>query len=299
MSIRSLSQQTACRAGNTLGSGFGLLFAGFVLFFSLTTLADDEFEVAIFPYLSVHQLLELYEPLRVHLEQDLNRPVRLVTARDFPAFIDDTHRHPYPLLINAPHMARLAELEAGYKAIVRPVVSLFPAVVIEPDSGIESLEELRGAIVATPFASAVVTMMARELFHEVGLVEGVDVHFVHAGSHNNAVEQMLNLPEVKAAVVSNPALGSVFARYEGRVARLLVDREDRGLAPVVYLAGAGLDEAQRYALQQSLLRFANQTEAGQTMMQRVGHQALRAFTSDDRSNLDPFVPATRAAFSLP
>lgn len=284
--------------GNVLRSGLGLFFTTWLLLFtSLLSAEDDGFEVAIFPYLSVHQLLELYEPLRQHLEQDLAKPVRLVTARDFSAFIQTTHQNPYPLLISAPHMARLAELEADYEAIVRPVVSLFPVVVIETDSGISSLSDLRGAMITTPYASAVITMMARELFLEAGLVEGVDVHFVHAGSHNNAVEQLLSLQEIKAAVVSNPAFNSVYARYQGRVSRLLVDREDRGLSPVVYLAGRGVSAEKRAGLQQSLLRFANDTETGQAMMQRTGHQALRVFSQQDREHLDPFIPATRAAFA--
>ncbi len=278
---------------------------GALLLFALLLLpmhsakAGESVEVAIFPYLSVHQLLSLYDPLRRHLEDELERPVRLVTSRDFASFIADTHQTPYTLLINAPHMARLAEEEAGYNAILRPEVSLYPVVVVQSEDPLETLSDLRGAHIATPFGSAVITMMAREILGEAGLEEGRDVHFVHAGSHNNAVEEMLNNPQVRAAIVSNPAFGVVSTRYQGRVERLMVDRAERGLSPVVYLAGPGLSATEQERLATILLEFANQDAAGKAMMEQARHQGLRPFTPEDRLSLDAYLPATREAFTLP
>lgn len=260
---------------------------------------QGDIEVAIFPYLSVHQLLELYEPLRQHLEKSTGKVVRLVTARDFHSFIQDVHQHSYTLLINAPHMARLAELEAGYRAILRPEVALHPVVLVEAESNIRQLSELRNATIATPYASAIITMMAAELLREAGLEPGHDVLFSHAGSHNNAVEQLLNEGEVKAAIISSPAFGSVSSRYGGRVLRLLEDRAERGLPPVVYLAGPHLNDNEREALTEGLLEFANMDAAGQAMIERTRHQGLRRFTEQDRMNIDPYIPATRGEFAIP
>lgn len=266
---------------------------------SLATLAGEDIEIAIFPYLSVHQLLGLYEPLRNHLEQESGRPVRLITAKDFPSFVQDVHQHSYTLLINAPHMARLAELKAGYEAILRPEAALYPVIVVEADSGISELSELRGAQIATPFASAIITMMGAEILREAGMLPGLDVTFSYAGSHNNAVEQLLNEEAVKAAIVSSVAFGAVSERYQGRVQRLLENRAVSGLPPVVYLAGPHLSAAERQQLQQSLLRFANQSEEGKAMLQASRHYSLRIFDQVDRAAIDPFMADTLEAFSFP
>lgn len=273
----------------------GLMLCGL----SLASLAGEDIEIAIFPYLSVHQLLGLYEPLRSHLEQESGRPVRLVTAKNFPSFVADVHQHPYTLLINAPHMARLAELKSGYEAILRPEVTLYPVIVVEAGSGITELSELRGAQVATPFASAIITMMGAEIFREAGMLPGQDVTFSHAGSHNNAVEQLLNEQAVKAAIVSSSAFGAVSERYQGRVQRLLENRSVSGLPPVVYLAGPHLSAAERQQLQQSLLRFANENEQGKAMLQASRHYSLRIFDQADRAAIDPFMADTLEAFVLP
>lgn len=272
------------------------------LLFACTSLfaqQQDEIEVAIFPYLSVHQLLELYEPLRKHLETSSGKRVRLVTARDFQAFVSDVHQQSYTLVINAPHMARLAELEAGYRAMLRPEIALYPLVVVDASEDIQRLAELRDASVATPYASAIITMMAAEMMREAGLEPGTNVHFSHAGSHNNAIEQMLNESPVKAAVISSPAFGAVSARYGERVRRLLEDHTERGLPPVVYLAGPHLSDAERLRLTESLLQFANHDPVGQGMMQRARHMALRRFTDVDRNEIDRYIPATREAFAIP
>jgi phosphonate transport system substrate-binding protein len=266
---------------------------------SLATLAGEDIEIAIFPYLSVHQLLGLYEPLRSHLEQESGRPARLITAKDFPSFVQDVHQHSYTLLINAPHMARLAELKAGYEAILRPEAALYPVIVVEADSGISELSELRGAQIATPFASAIITMMGAEILREAGMLPGLDVTFSYAGSHNNAVEQLLNEEAVKAAIVSSAAFGAVSERYQGRVQRLLENRAVSGLPPVVYLAGPHLSAAERQQLQQSLLHFANQSEEGKAMLQASRHYSLRIFDQTDRAAIDPFMADTLEAFHFP
>ncbi len=262
-------------------------------------LPGDEIEVAIFPYLSVHQLLELYEPLRHHLSEAYQRPVRLVTARDFPTFVADTHARSYPLLITAPHMARLAEVDAGYHAVLRPEVTLYPIVVVAADSGIERLEQLAGHQVATPDAAAIITLMGVELLGEAGLVVGEQVGLVAAGSHNNAIERLLRDPEVAAAIIANRAYGVVADRFAGRVERLPVDAREAAIPPVVYLAGPHLSAEQRAELTERLLDFANHSEAGQAMMARAHHEALRPFGEAERRWLDRLLPRVREAFAAP
>lgn len=81
---------------------------------------SNALEFGIIPYLPTPTILERYKPLRNFLEQRLHEPVSIVTAPDYPNFIERTQRREYPFVITASHAARLAELEAGYQPMLRP-----------------------------------------------------------------------------------------------------------------------------------------------------------------------------------
>ena len=49
-------------------------------------------ELALLPSLSTRNLFEVYRPLRDYLAREMNRPVRLVTAKDYRTLILRTRR---------------------------------------------------------------------------------------------------------------------------------------------------------------------------------------------------------------
>lgn len=72
----------------------------------------------ILPYFSAAKLMELHKPLKEHLSGGLNEKVSIISAPDFKKFRKRTREGAYDLVFTAPHMAGLAELEAGYQRVV-------------------------------------------------------------------------------------------------------------------------------------------------------------------------------------
>ncbi|OZA42142.1 MAG: hypothetical protein B7X81_13475 [Hydrogenophilales bacterium 17-61-76] len=70
--------------------------------------------VGVLPTLSAKVLLTSYQPLRVYLERELQRPVEMVTSTDFKRFQHATLAGDFDLLVTAPHLARLSQMEAGF-----------------------------------------------------------------------------------------------------------------------------------------------------------------------------------------
>jgi phosphonate transport system substrate-binding protein len=90
----------------------------------------------------------MFGPIASHLSQGLGRSVRLETSRDFPSFWAGIAAHRYDVVhLNQYHYAR-AHAEHGYDAILQNEEfgekRLAGALFVRRDSGIDSVEDLRG-----------------------------------------------------------------------------------------------------------------------------------------------------------
>jgi phosphonate transport system substrate-binding protein len=259
----------------------------------------DDMEIPVLPYLSTERLLTLYEPLRRHLQETLERPVRVVTSPDYRSFVADVAQGDYPLVLNAAHMARLAEVDSGYRSILQTTNPLYPLVIVRIEDPIAEVADLRGTRVVTPDPLALMTLMGDRVLRHAGLTPGTDVETPTANTHNNALKLLLGDDSIRAAVVSNRAFTTLDEDTRARL-HILADGADLGGIPsIVYQTGPGSGEADRAFLTREILQFANDTPAGRAMMQTLGHGGLREVAEADRQAIDPFLPATREVLSRP
>ena len=118
-------------------------------------------EIGVLPYIGLNELLQAYGPLARYLEQETGRPVRIVTARDYPDFLSRTARHEYPLLITASHFARLAQQDSGYVPLLRPLTDFHVLLLVRQDAPLRQPPDLQQARIATPGLLAQTTMLGR------------------------------------------------------------------------------------------------------------------------------------------
>ncbi len=86
-----------------------------------THAAGKELVVGVQPYEPTRTLIAEHEKLAVHLRKSLNRPVRLVTAKDATAFGRRILAGDYELVIGAAHLVRLAQQDQGWHPLARYV----------------------------------------------------------------------------------------------------------------------------------------------------------------------------------
>jgi phosphonate transport system substrate-binding protein len=258
---------------------------------------SDDIEIPVLPYLSTERLLTFYEPLRRHLQETLERPVRIVTSPDYRSFVADVAQGDYPLVLNAAHTARLAELDSGYRSIVQTTNPLHALVVVRAQDPVAGVADLWGAKVVTPDPAALVTLMGHGVLRQAGLTPGTDVEMSTADTHNNALTLLLGDDAIRAAIVSNRAYAALGEDARARL-RILADTADVGGIPsIVYQCGPGSTDADRALLTREILHFAKDTPAGRAMLEVLGHGGLREVVETDRQAIDPFLPATREVFS--
>ena len=258
---------------------------------------DSVREIAIFPYLSPQKLVQLYAPLSKALASHLGHPVRVVSAPDYTSFMARLRKGEYNLVINAPHMARVAQLDYGYRPLLRPQADLEAILLVSSQAPYTQVSELRGATVGVPSRTALITQMAAQLFRESGLEPGVDVKLVHYPTHSSAAMEVIQ-GNTQATVISSRAQDQLRDRLAGQLRKLTGSGQLSGAlpgraAPIIYLVSPELDRTASNRLAEIILDFANNSEAGRRFIDQFGYQGLRRLSSDEMHSLDAFLPALR------
>lgn len=242
--------------------------------------ADAPLVFGVFPNLTAKQTVETYRPLANALEKHLQRRVVVYSARDFKTFVARTRQGEYDLLLTAPHLAWLARQDAGYRPLLKYAQPTRGLLVVRSDSPLTELDALRGHTIATADPIAVVVLSIEAELAAHGLRRNVDYRTADAGTHTNAVMQVLNGHADAAMLGLHPY------RLMGEEVRkqLRIIAETPPLSSLMYLAHPRLRDAEAQAMRKALLSFAA-TPEGQAFMQRGGYggfaevdgRELRAF----------------------
>lgn len=249
--------------------------------------------LGFFPIVSTVALYKRFTPLVGYLSDRLGRPVRLLTAKDFPTFAQRTAARRYDIVVTAPHFAVRAADSGRYQiraASVKPVQQLF---VVRADSPIRSLEQLAGVRIATPPKPALMTLMGKDLLRQAGLSDD-RAPVYHAFTSHNAANQALLAGEVDAAIASSNIIGKALQR--GEPLRIL--GEGLKLPNMPTLVATDLPKALAERVEQILLEM-QQTTAGQRVLKQIGFPGYRAVTLADYEPVRPYAYRNRPKTAAP
>ncbi len=272
-----------------------LIIAALIVLFAPEEASSDDpeavLEVGVLPYLNLKALFEAYGPLIDHLDANVDKPVRLVTARDYPHLLELTAEKAYPLLITGSHFARKAQLETGYEPILRPLTSYREMVLVPEDSPIAAMCELRGEI-AVPSRFAQTTMMGLATLSDHGACFGSKIEPVSAGGHVNAIHTALQ-GEAAAAIVSEGAYRHMDNELRSRVRvlepdRSRVERVERGI-PVIFTVSPDISSKRAEFYQETIADFANNHPEGRAWIDNLGYEGLRPPSAEEMASLDRHV----------
>lgn len=236
----------------------------------------------VFPHLSAKQIVEIYRPLADALEKRLQRRVVLYTARDFKTFVERTRQGEYDIVLTAPHLAWLARQDAGYRPLLKYADPVRGLLVVKRDAPLNAPEQLRGRTVATADALAVTVLALQAQLAAHGLRRTLDYQTIDAGTHSNAVMQVVN-GRADAAMLGVHPFNLLPAELRQQ---LRVLAETPPLSSVMLLAHPRLSDAEAQAVRGGLLGFAAAPE-GRAFMQRGG---FGGFVEVDGSELRDFRP---------
>ncbi len=242
------------------------------------------FVLGVAPHTSARVILEMYQPLRRHLEAALKQPVEVQTAPGFTEFGKRALNQEYDLAITTGHQARLYQVDAGYLPLVTYQADFKAIALVTKNSQIRSPADLAGTTVLGLSPSSLVTLWGLHWLKTQKVPE-VNVRFVSAA---DSISRQVLAGEASAAFTS-------LANYQ----KLPVEQREqlRILAESDPMAGRVYMLNKRWigrlnSIDKALWSFAASPEGKQYFQQNKldGYRKLR---SRELEAMDPYTTETR------
>lgn len=246
--------------------------------------AADELVLGIFPFLSTRQMVDQFTPLKDHLSQAVGQPVTLRSAPDYRSFIERTANGEYDVIIDAPHLARLAQKRDGYRLLAQSGYKVEFMVVARKDSPVQTLADLRGRAVAIGARLSLTHMLlGRELLKN-GLVLDRDVQYLDTATFSNVLQAVIRGDAAAGALTALVWNGSP-PEARGELREILRQKD---LGPGLIVVGhPRLGAATERKLQKALHSFKD-TAAGQAYFQKTKQIDFRSVDEADLRVMDPY-----------
>lgn len=247
--------------------------------------AADALVLGIFPFLSARQVADQFTPLKDHLSRATGRPVTLRSAPDYESFIERTASGEYDVIIDAPHLARLAQKRDGYLPLAQSGYKVEFMVVTRKDSPVQTLADLRGRAVAIGARLSLTHMLLGKELQKNGLVLDRDVIYLDTATFSNVL-QAVNRGD--AAVGALTALVWNGSPPEARSElREILRQKDLGPGLIV-LGHPRIGVETQRKLQTALYAFKD-TPEGQAYFQKTKQIDFRPLDEADLRVMDPYI----------
>jgi phosphonate transport system substrate-binding protein len=240
--------------------------------------------MGVLPFLSVRTLIQEFSPLQRYLEQELHRPVRIVTAPDFDSFIANTERGDYDFVVTAPHFALLAERTAGFRRLVESRARLYALIVVGKDASPRTVADLRGGVINLPPKSAIVSMLAEQYLVDHGLIPGENITVRYHRSHNSAV--LAAFVDKGEAAAVGPKILEILP--EDVRAGLREIGKTASTPNLILMAHPRVQAKDLAALRTALLAF-HLSPLSKEFFVEESHLPFQPVTDDDMKSLEPFL----------
>lgn len=245
---------------------------------------DEPFKIGVAPHTSARVILELYRPLRLHLEKDLGRRVEIVTATDFTEFVRQALAQSFDLAITTGHQARLLQKDAHYDPLITYSAEFKSLIIVASKGKVRAPGDLRGTTVIGLSSTSLVTLWGEHWLKRQGLGE-VPVRYVSAA---DSVAQLVLRGEGSAGMVS-------LANYQKLVpdvrSELRVLAESKPMAGRVYLLN-GKNKKLLPKIDKALWSFAA-SDAGKQYFQSNQLEGYRKLRRGELEAMDPYAAEVR------
>lgn len=158
----------------------------------------EPFLIGVAPHTSARVILQMYQPLRLYLQNALNRNVEIVTAPDFTEFARRGLADAYDIAITTAHQARLLQQDAGYLPLLTYSADFKSVVLVGEKIPVKSPADLQRKKVLGLSPSSLVTLWGLHWLAENGVTD-VEMGYVSA---SDSLGQLLVSGQAAAGFIS-------------------------------------------------------------------------------------------------
>lgn len=237
-----------------------------------------ELVVGIHPDRPIRALIAHHEPLVAHLRQELDRPVRLVSAKDSRAFGQHMLKGEYELALAPAHLARLAQKDRNWHPLARYESEVTVFLLTRKSETEFTPANLKNKVLAISDRTMLMAMAGERWLAQQNLLADSDYTVLVTGSYASAVN----------AVVTgraDMALGTSDGMEQTRTEDIQLLRVTKGITTIprmTFIARHDVPAQTRAEYQRALLAYRSPAA-----------EPLVAMGGQDLSAMDVYLPKTR------
>ena len=250
--------------------------------------APAPWALGVLPNISARQLMLHYQPMREDLSQSLGRPVEVVTAVHFKAFAQATAQGQYQLIVTAPNLGRVAQIDHGWVPLGVYEPGIPALLVTSAQQQGDALAQLRGKALALANPQSLVALVGLKWLADRGLRVNTDFRTVQT-ANDDSLGTLLLSGEAPLAMMS---MGEFRAKPEAMQNSLRVVTEMARLPGFFVMASPDMPLAERERVRDWLLAFPS-SSAGQRFFRLTGFSGIRPVQAQDLQFLDDYLEPTR------
>ena len=211
-----------------------------------------ELVVGLQPTQPVRTLIARHETLAIHLRKELDRPVRLVSAKNSRIFGQRLLKGDYELALAPAHMTRLAQQERAGYPLVRYEQDVPVFLLTRQTEPHFTPMDLKNKVLAVPDAAMLATIAGEHwLAQQQQLVANRDYTVLVTGSYASAVHAVVN----GQADMALGALGGIGQARPEDIQQLRIIKEVASIPQLIFVARHNTSTKNRADLQRALLTF--------------------------------------------
>ena len=253
--------------------------------------ASDTLVVGVLPNIGAAALMAQYESLKNYLERKGPQKVRIVVPANFKAFYDGMVKGEYDVAVAAPHLARLAQLDANLVPLVIYEPRLAAQFITPMESPLPSPRDAKGKAVAFANPTSLVAMYGQQWLRQQSLEPGKDYE-VKGARTDMGVGRMLLSGDAVAAVMSG---GEFRALPPEESARLKIVEVFARIPNFIVVAQSRLGSERIAKLKSQWLGFLADKDDGAAFAKAGGLSGIVEVDDAVLRELDPYVAQTRRA----
>lgn len=252
---------------------------------SLTVSAQTVFHLGIAPHTSARVILEMYQPLRVHLEKALGVPVEVVTAPDFTEFAKRMLHQDYDIAVTTGHQARLAQTDGEYSPLVTYSADFRAVALVAGSSKFKTARDLIGKQVLGLSPTSLVTLWGQHWMQKNGNPDAL--RYVSA---SDSVARLILSGEAVAGFTSLANYQSLNRELQAQVRFLAISEP---MAGRVYMLNKR-QAARKDPIEAALAGFAGSPE-GKAYFDKYMLEGYRRLKPKELEAMEPYAREVRAS----
>jgi len=237
-----------------------------ILFFTpILSVASDKYSLGVFPYNSARQIISIYGPVTQDLGKKAQANISLKTASNFYKFTKNLEAEIYDLALIQPFDYPNAIDKFNYTPIARLDAPLVAFYIVLEDSDIQSLEDLRGKVIAFPPPPAAISHLAKAELNSLGISPEKDVKIQYQKNHDSCLHEVL----IHRASACPTDFSNIKKMGENRKNKFRVLKQTKELPHILFVGHKRVPQNILNKLKKQIISWKN-NKNGKSILKKMG-----------------------------